>query len=782
MNSDLNFSSLFSDYFRSFILEKRGLGCKYRTEVAALRLFDQYICESGYMGTEIPKNYLKAGQIVDLTKEKRPVKTALTSCPNSVNLLFVWEDAHISRLSRKGFIEIFLTPYIFTNEELSRFSLSLQAHYMVVFGIKNGKFLIGDPAKGKLRMPLDAFFRLWTGYVVTFQKTEAFKPGNYTRSSLTKFLALLKGQYHKLVSVIILSLMVTSVGIVGTFVFELVIDNFASDTGFYENFDEEAEEVEHNHENESMMDQCLEMVLEYISRAGFHIIFIALLTLYLLRAVIQMVRGYLIVSVSRKIDVRLVLTYYNHITDLPMSSVLLRQTGEYLSRFSDTATIRQAISGATLTLLLDSLMAIIGGIILYRENKLLFFVAFLMVFFYAIIVLCYRKPVERSNRKVMENNAILQSYFKESIDGMETIKAACAGEEVKEKTSDKFMRFVNSAFRNSILSISQDTLADTVELVGTVVILWIGFGLVIGKQITIGSLITFNALLSYFIQPIKNLIELQPMLQTAFIAADRLNDILDLQTEVTEEGKISVLPAVSEWAFEHVDFRYGNRELALHDISLKISHGEKIAIVGESGSGKTTLAKLLVRFYSPENGRITINDTEISEYTLAALRNSVAYVGQDTFLFSDSIRNNLKLGHQEISDEELYYACALSHADEFIQELPMGYDTPLDENGANLSGGQRQRLALARAILSKPQLLILDESTSNLDTITEAAIKNTVFQFDKDLTCIIIAHRLATVKNCDRIYVMDGGEVIECGTHEALIQKGGKYAALWDAQ
>lgn len=650
-------------------------------------------------------------------------------------------------------------------------------HFVVVFGYKNGKLLIGDPAKGKIKLTETEFFAIWTGYIVAFEKTPNFQAGNFVRGGFIKFFSLLKGQYKKLAGVVILSLVVAAVGIAGAFVFELVIDNFATDAGYYEGLEDE-EEHDHEHEDES----ALERIMEYISNTGIHVIFLALAALYLLQAGIQFMRGYLIASVSRKIDMRLSLSYYYHIADLPMSSVVVRQTGEYLSRFSDIATIRQAISGATLTILLDSLMVVVCGVILYIENKLLFAIALLMILFYAAIVICYRKSVERSNRLVMENNAILQSYFKESIDGMETVKAACACEEVKEKTARKFKRFVDSVFHNSLISFSQDALADTVELIGTVIILWIGFELVLVNQITIGSLISFYALLAFFTQPIKNLIELQPMIQTAFVAADRLNDVLDLQKEEQTQGGSSELPKVSEWVYEHVDFRYGNRDLVLHDISLKIKRGERIALVGESGSGKTTLAKLLIRFFLPESGKISLDGVDISEIELSALRRSIAYVSQDIFLFSDSIRNNLKLGCEEISDEEMRHACAMSCADEFIEALPMGYDTPLDEGGSNLSGGQRQRLALARAILKKPQLLILDEATSNLDTVTEMAIKKTVFEFEKDLTCIIIAHRLTTIKNCDFIYVLEHGEIVESGTHDELIAKSGRYSDMWGAQ
>ena len=654
-------------------------------------------------------------------------------------------------------------------------------HFVVVSGISHGSVTVYDPAKGKRRIPLERFFASTTGYYIVFEKTDAFRRGNFEKGSFLKFFALLKGQYTKLIGIVVISLLISAIGILGAFVFESMIDHFAVGSGYY------ATEAEHSHgDTEHAEEQnpwvfLIEKLSNHSEKVRYHYIFVLIIGMYLLQAGIQFMRGCLIVSVSKKIDLRLTLSYYNHIVGLPVSLLAIRQTGEYLSRFSDADNIREAISGATLTILLDSAMVIFCGIILYQENEKLFGISLLMIVLYAILVLGYRKPLESINRDTMESNAVVQSYLKESIDGAQTVKAANAEETVIEKTTCLFHRFINLSVKNSLLSMSQDVLADTVELVGTVIILWKGFSLADSGLITIGSLITFYVLLGYFTQPIKNLIELQPAIQTAIIAADRLNDILDLPKESgsTSENTVDKIESIE---FQNVDFRYGNRELTLENVNLTIHRGEKIAIVGESGSGKTTLAKLLLRFYQPESGGIRIDGKDIKDADLNSLRQNIAYVDQNTFLFSDTIRNNLCLGNTELTDEEIEQACKVSQANQFVQNLPMGYDTPLDENGANLSGGQRQRLAIARALLKKPKLLILDEATSNLDTITEAAIKNTVFQLDQNLTCIIIAHRLSTIKNCDRIYVMEQGKIVETGTHTELMESNGLYAQLWNMQ
>lgn len=326
----------------------------------------------------------------------------------------------------------------------------------------------------------------------------------------------------------------------------------------------------------------------------------------------------------------------------------------------------------------------------------------------------------------------------------------------------------------------QSSLKTFVQLVGEVVILWVGGMSVIKGNMTIGSLITFNSLLIYFLDPIKNLVDLQPQMQTAVVAADRLGEILDLEAEKKEDeyNKLSPNSLKGDIEIVDLDFRYGTRKLVLQDINMSIKKGESIAFVGESGSGKTTLAKLLLKLYLAEKGEILIEGNNIKDIQIEVLRDKIAYIPQETFLFSGSIYDNLTLGLDETNLEEVIEASKKAQAHDFINELPLRYDTRLEENGSNLSGGQRQRLAIARAMLKNPDILILDEATSNLDAITERTLDNTINEYARDMTTIFIAHRLSTIKNCDKIYVFEKGKIIESGSHLELIKLGGRYARL----
>jgi len=294
---------------------------------------------------------------------------------------------------------------------------------------------------------------------------------------------------------------------------------------------------------------------------------------------------------------------------------------------------------------------------------------------------------------------------------------------------------------------------------------------------TIGQLITFNALLYYYLDPFRNLMFLQSILQTGIVASERLGNIFDIELEKIKNESNKIIPEnlKNNIIFNNVNFRYENRNFVLQDINFQINQGDKIALVGESGSGKTTLVKLLLRFYNCEKGEILINNINIRDINLDVLRNKIAYVSQETFLFSMSIKENLCLGNPNISFEDILEISKMTKMHDFINELPFRYDTLLIENGNNLSGGQRQRLAIARAILKKPDILILDEATSNLDSLTENTIINVVHNYCKNITTIIIAHRLSTIIRCNKIFVLENGIIIENGSHSKLVAKKGKY-------
>jgi ATP-binding cassette subfamily B protein len=384
----------------------------------------------------------------------------------------------------------------------------------------------------------------------------------------------------------------------------------------------------------------------------------------------------------------------------------------------------------------------------------------------------------------MEDNAQLTSYLVESLNGIQTVKAFNAEDGVRTETEFRFVKLLRSVFHLGTISNYQETMKTFVEKVGGVIIIWVGAYNVMQGHMTIGGLVTFTALLVYFLGPIKNLIDLQATMQTAIVASDRLGEILDLELERSGNQASKIVPhsLKGDINFDDVSFRYGTRQLVLDHFTMHIKQGQRVAVVGESGAGKTTLAKLLLNFYPIEAGNITVADYSLPDIQLDALREKIAYVPQETFLFSGSIFENLTFGIQNPKMEEVIRCAKLAQIHEMINLMPLRYETYLDENGSNLSGGQRQRLAIARAMLKTPDILILDEATSNLDAVTERAIQQTLDVESQKLTSIIIAHRLSTIRNCDVIFVMEKGRIIESGSHDELIRQNGYYASLYQAQ
>ena len=622
-------------------------------------------------------------------------------------------------------------------------------HYVVITKIKDNTVVVSDPAKGIVRYKKDDFLKIWTNVLILIAPTEKSQRGNKKESTLSSFFRLLISQKWLLLRIFILSMILTSIGIITSFYYQVLMDNIVPSLS-------------------------IEM-LNYVS--------IITLCLFLVQIGLNFLRGFLIVKLEQNIDIPIMLGYYNHALILPMKFYSMRDTGEIISRFNDASNIRDIVSEASLTIMMDTIMAVVGAVVLFNCNRLLFLISVVMLILYGIIVFIYNNPIKKINRKIMEMNSKVTSQFVETINGIETIKAFNQEKNEKVKTDKLYRKFLKKVLNGGILSLSQQTVTMFVAVVGELVIVWFGAAYVIKGELTLGELITFNALLGYFIEPIKNLINLQSSIQTAVVAADRLGEILDITPEHNDEqNQTDNKFRFDKISISNLDFRYGTRDLVLRHINLEIHRGEKIAFVGESGSGKTTLAKLLVRLYEQEKGSIKLDTVDIKEFSINQIRNNISYISQNTFLFSGTIRENLLFGNSDANDNDISQVCKICELEEYINSLPLKFNTRIEENGKNLSGGQKQRLAIARALLKKPEILIMDEATSNLDYVTERSIEKTINNFSKNMTTIIIAHRLSTIKDCDKIFVFRNGQIVEIGNHRDLLNQKGYYYQLWNGQ
>jgi ATP-binding cassette subfamily B protein len=623
-------------------------------------------------------------------------------------------------------------------------------HYVVIHKITKKKVIIADPGKGLLKVTPEEFFKEWTGVLILMAPTQKFEKGNQTKSIWARFLRLLIPQRSLLINLFFASLVYTILGIGASFYFKIMMDE--------------------------ILPNLLERTLTIIS--------IGVIALYLFQTLLGAFRSHMLIYMSQKLDINLILGYYSHVLALPMNFFGTRKVGEIISRFMDASKVREAISGATLTIMIDTLMAIIGGVILFMQNGKMFAVSAIVVVLYGVIVFSFNKPLQKVNRKSMEENAQLTSFLVESLNGIETVKAFNSERSANIETEKKFVKLQRTIFHNGILNNVSGSLSGFISAAGGIVILWVGAMSVINGEMSIGQLLTFNALLVYFLDPVKNLINLQPMMQTAIVASDRLGEILDLDLEKSEgeDKKIKPESLHEPIQISNLDFRYGTRQLVLQGIDLNVKAGEKIAFVGESGSGKTTLVKLLLNFYPWEKGEILIGPYNIKDIHIEWLREKISYISQDVFLFSGTIFENLTLGLSDPVMEDVIQAAAMTCAHDFINAMPLRYETMLEENGANLSGGQKQRLAITRALLKKPDILIMDEATSSLDSITENAIGRMIDEHTHGITTLIIAHRLSTIMRCDKIFIMDQGRFVESGTHTELMALKGQYYKLWKEQ
>lgn len=649
------------------------------------------------------------------------------------------------KVDREAFLSAYTRPCIahtITKEGLS--------HFVVVFKTSPKYVIIGDPAKDLARIPVDVFFETFAGSLLILKPDGRFEKGAVKGEKVfSRFVRLLLPQKKLFVFAILASLMMTALGIVSSLF------------------------------NKTIMDEILPYRLKGALLAAL-LIFAAIA---LTQVFIGFMRGWAMLFLSQRIDIPLMLGYFRHIYSLPMRFFATRKTGDIITRFSDAFTIKNIFTNIALTLIMDIAMALITAVILFKINLPLFGIIVLLTAINILLVFCFRQPYKKLNVEQMQQASILNSEVIEGLSGVETIKGNANEETELENIEREYIRSLRIAFREGMLSNVQGVVSGAVGTVGNLVLMYFGALQVIDGEITLGTLMAFMTLAGYFMDPVQRLVGLQLQIQEAQISMKRVAEILDYEKEQEDKSQWQEFEGASgDIGFKGVTFRYGHRKPALNNVSFTIPKGQKVALVGASGSGKSTIAKLLLKYYDPEEGSITVGGVDIAEFSNDSLRRRISYVPQGIELFSKSIYDNIRATKVDATLDDVKEAAKAADAHDFIRRLPLGYHTHLEESGKGLSGGERQRIALARAFLKTNDFYILDEGTSNLDFATENIIFDMIYNRFRDKTMLIIAHRLSTVKNCDTIIVLDKGEVIEQGSHDALIAKEGMYRRLWEMQ
>lgn len=620
-------------------------------------------------------------------------------------------------------------------------------HYYVVYQTKKDHLIIGDPdpTVKVTKMSKERFSSEWTGVAIFLAPEPSYKPHKDKKNGLMSFLPLIFRQRVLIFYIILASLLVTLINIGGSYYLQGILDEYIPNQ----------------------------------MKSTLGIISIGLIITYILQQLMSFSRDYLLTVLSQRLSIDVILSYIRHIFELPMSFFATRRTGEVISRFTDANSIIDALASTILSLFLDvSILTIVGGVLLV-QNTNLFLLSLISVPIYIIIIFAFMKPFEKMNNDVMQSNSMVSSAIIEDINGIETIKSLTSEESRYQKIDSEFVDYLDKSFKLSKYSILQTTLKQGAQLILNIVILWFGAQLVMNGHISVGQLITFNTLLSYFTNPLENIINLQTKLQSAKVANNRLNEVYLVESEFSNSQTLTDSQFLTgDIRFEDLSYKYGFGRDTLSDINLTIKQGDKVSLVGISGSGKTTLAKMIVNFFEPYKGRITINNNDLKLIDKKTLRQHINYLPQQAYIFSGSILENLTLGaNQLISQEDIIRACEIAEIRQDIEQMPMGYQTELSD-GAGLSGGQKQRIALARALLTKAPVLILDEATSGLDVLTEKkVIDNLMAMADK--TIIFVAHRLSISERTNQVIVLDQGKVIETGSHHELMTKQGFYHHLF---
>ena len=622
-------------------------------------------------------------------------------------------------------------------------------HYVVVYKIKKNKVYISDPAIGLVKEDLKSFLEKWSGVFFIVSPTSSFEKTNDEQGLLFRFFSLLKPHKKLVISILLASLFLSMFGIFMSFYFRFLIDE----------------------------------VLYSQIKATLNLCSVCYLIIIVFQSVLNFARSQILLYLGEKVDVILLSDFFCHLLHLPMSFFSNRKTGEVLSRVNDAETIRYAIASTTLSVVIDSFMILVGGFFLFNMGSKLLPISIIPVLISSVIILFFAKPIKIliRQRSIIEADKNASMY--ESINGIATIKGLATEKIAMDRVEEKICESAHMSIKLRTKGNLQNSILSFVSGCGKLALYWIGSFYIFNGELTLGQLISFITLSGFFLEPLSRVLTMQLQLQEVMIAAQRLSDVIDLEEESDSNlNKDEVESLSGDIEFNNVGFAYGTRGMAIKNISLKIKSGEKVAFVGMSGSGKTTLLKLLMRFYECTEGNILINGKDINEYYIQSYREKIGYVPQESLLFTGTIKENISWGC-EIPDIKKIVQCAIdAKAIEFIQNFPDKFDTYVGEHGSTLSGGERQRIALARVLMRDPHFLILDEATASLDSISEHAIMSTIFNRIKNKTVIMVAHRLSTIKNCDKIFVFNKGSLVEEGSHESLLEQKGFYFDLWSTQ
>ncbi|KMO35525.1 type I secretion system permease/ATPase [Methylobacterium aquaticum] len=630
--------------------------------------------------------------------------------------------------------------------------LEVEDGRFVVLGrrFEDGKLRIIDPvARSAEHVEAEVFLGRWAGTIVLIARRANLQTALH-HFGLTWFVPSIWRYRNPLATVLVASLFIQLCALITPIFFQITIDK----------------------------------VLVHRGYSTLTLVAVGLVVLGLFHVVLQYLRGYILTHTASRIDVELGARLFDHLMRLPLGYFETRPAGQTVARVRELETVRHFLTGQALTSAIDIPFTLLFLAILYFYSPLLALIVTLSIPCYILVAVLLRPVLREKTLEQFNRSALSSQFLIESVVGIHTIKALAVEPTLKSQWEERLAAYVKTSFvAGLIASIGQNAI-QYISKVTTALVLFFGAYAVMNGELTVGSLIAFNMIMGQVTGPILRLSQLWQDFQQVKVSLERLGDVLNCPPETRSLAQAHLPPAKGQVTVRGVSFRYhpGTPEV-LKDVSLDIPAGQVIGIVGPSGSGKSTFTKLLQRLYVPEKGQVLVDGVDIAQVDPAWLRRQIGVVLQENLLFNKTVFENIALANPGLSRAQVMQVARLAGADEFINRLPLGYDTPIEERGSNLSGGQRQRLAIARALATNPRILILDEATSALDYESERIIQENMKHIVRGRTVIIIAHRLAAVRICDRIIAMQEGRIVEDGTHRELVDRPTSlYGRLWRLQ
>jgi ATP-binding cassette, subfamily B, bacterial len=621
-------------------------------------------------------------------------------------------------------------------------------HHYVVFDRIDGEHVhIVDPGTGRRIVSLADVGKTFTGVALVFEPGDTFVPAKAQRRGVMRYVRELVAQSALLQRILVLSVVLRVLALATPLLTGLVVDRVVPDR-----------------------DRSLLLVLA-IGLAG--IAAFDFLSAF--------VRAHLMLQLRTKLDAKITSDFVEHLVALPYAFFHQRSAGDLMMRLNSNTTIREILTAGTLTGVLDGALACLYLVVLFAANSTLAFLVLGLGFLRVLLFLGTRHRQKELMSKTLQVQAKSRTYQVQLLSGIATLKALGAEQQAVDRWSNLFVDELNVSLARGRLDAFFEAAMNTLTTAAPFVVLAVGASQVLSGNLSLGTMLAVSALAIGFLTPLTSLVATAVQLQLLASYMDRMDDVLDAPPEQDRQAVVTAPPLSGRITLDDVSFRYTPmRPFVVRNISLDIEPGSFVALVGSSGAGKSTLAMLLMGLYKPTSGRVLYDGRDLETLELTSLRRQLGIVLQSPYLFAESIRSNIVLGDETLPLHSVIDAAKKAHIHDFVQTLPLGYDTPLADGGASLSGGQRQRIALARALVRRPSILLLDEATSHLDTESEREVLEELERLRA--TRLVIAHRLSTVVRADKILVMENGEIIEQGRHAELVARSGRYAELVRAQ